>query len=150
MKKLALVTILATVMTQPVMAIAPNIWDLEVSRGFEHVSIFDKKGQSLTVSCNYAGGDEEDHEVYFTFKNGKSVFKESLNFVIDGSREGFLSDTNAAAGARQWVSFTQAISKGKNIDVYIGTKKVGSFKPSSQSIKEYAKNIADCTARLYR
>lgn len=149
MKKRVLTTILAAVIAQPVMAVAPNIWDLQAERGFEHYSIFDKKGQSLTVSCNSAGGDE-DHQVYFTFKNGKSVSKESLNFVIDGSREGYLSDTNAAAGARPWVSFTQAISKGKNIDVYVNSKKVASFKPSSQSIKENAKYIADCTAFLYR
>lgn len=39
-------------------------------------------------------------------------------------------------GARDWESFTASIAKGKVIDVYANNKKIATFKPTKNSIKE--------------
>lgn len=136
MKKLALVTILATVIAQPAMAVS-NVWSSGFGQGWTEYSIADSKGQSLVIACNDGYDDITDHKISFAFKNGKSLEGSQLEFVIDGAKRGALylpsSTTN---GAKDWESFTASIAKGKVIEVYANNKKVATFKPTKSSIKE--------------
>ena len=45
----------------------------------------------------------------------------------------------------EWDEFVKAISKGKNIEVYINSKSVAKFTPTPESIRDQISSVAECT-----
>ena len=129
----------------------PNVWTgFWGNGGISVYSIFDSKGQSLEVSC--AEGSPEFHNhVSFTDSNGKEYTEKSFALLIDGNAY-YLPNSDpdnifTRNEENQWVSFRQAISKGKKIEVYMNNKSVASFVPTQESIKEHISYMYDCPSK---
>ena len=152
MKKLMLAACLISMYSSA--QAAPNIWMESFGQGFNIFSIQDSRGQTLTVSCNSGAGEDYDHSAYFETHNKKNYEnrdnKFPLSFIIDGVAVSPSTNTTTRNGANDWGQFTQAISKGKKIEVFINNRKMTTFTPAKSSMK-IAKviNSSTCQAQFY-
>lgn len=131
----------------------PNVWRSGFAQGFSEYSIQDAKGQTLWVACNDGAGDEYDHSARFEIKSRSyenSDSKYPLTFLLDGKNEVIPpKNTDWRNGGNAWQEFSKGVAKAKKIEVFINNKKVTTFTPTANSIKNVASNIASCTAKFY-
>ena len=122
----------------------PNVWTVGVGSGILHYQIFDIKGQQLEIKCD--SNEYKLTEATFYDNNGKEYNYKNFALLVDGNA---YYDLKAKEGGwRQeveWDEFVKAISKGKNIEVYINSKSVAKFTPTPESIRDQISSVAECT-----
>lgn len=152
MKKVLLAVVFSA-LALPAYAV-PNVWGSTVGTGgYTVYYINDANSNYLRVSCNEGAGSAGDHDIHFEYKNGKTVFnnqhKQPLTFLFDNKESvSTWGETKSRTGAAMWNELIKHIAKAKLIEVFVDNKKVSTLQPSSNSIKEYASEIADCKPML--
>ncbi|ERK48099.1 hypothetical protein [Leptotrichia sp. oral taxon 879] len=145
MKKfILLIMLFLLVETISLSNVIPNVWTVGFGSGILNYQIFDKKGQKLEVKCD--SNDAKLTEAVFYNNNGKKYTYENFALLVDGNA---YYDLKAKEGGWrrevEWDEFVKAISKGKNIEVYINSKSVAKFTPTPESIRDQISSVAECT-----
>lgn len=128
----------------------PNIWTSGWGQGWAEYNINNDKQQLLRISCNVSANEESDHNITVNINGNEYSPTQpniSMAFVIDGNAYYPLHmETHNRNGANAWYKFTQAIGKGKKIEVYLNNEVVALFTPTLESVNKVAKDIANCDA----
>lgn len=156
MKKFALktVAIFAVIGWSAVANAVPNYWDEGATMGYWYLDITNTKNQGLSIQCNVGAGEEYDNAVYFSLNTKKDnstelMGNDNYSLLIDNNEVVRLpSGTNFRLGAEDWMGFTHAIEKARNIKVYKNNKLVATFTPKNLSVVQDLPE--HCPASFYK
>ena len=127
---------------------APHVWQSGFKMGFSEYKIDNGLGQHLRISCNTAAGQSYDHAVSFidgNFEYQNTDSRTPLSFIFNENISVIpLGNTKWRNGANAWNTFKNNVSNANKIEVFLNSRKIATFSPSSASVRNVAKEIQGC------
>ncbi|EPW8572901.1 hypothetical protein ACWQEN_002263 [Morganella morganii] len=109
----------------------PDTWSMGAAQGFTEYSISNGAGNAVIIACNEGAGEGYDNSVS-VYSNDRSLDGD-ISFLIDDEAYYIPENTTTRSGANAWVSFTSAITRASEFEVYVNNKPAGKFKPRAKN-----------------
>ena len=128
----------------------PNVWSYEYGQGGNLFRIYDKKNQSLEISCGeLAGGyvelffDAYNNEVnwdspkdeYDKYLKKSKILNKRISLKINGKEQSIPRNKQSKNYNAAWKSLTSNIKKANKIEVIENGKTIASYFPTFSSMK---------------
>ena len=126
----------------------PNYWSATYAQGYMEYGISNDKHLSVIIACNVAADDEADNSVYL-YQGENPIDAQNIAFVIDDEAYYIPKETKTRSEGNMWDSFTRAIMKANQFEVYVDDKAIGQFQPNEKNRLKTFTDF-DCEPLHYR
>ncbi|VEG12309.1 hypothetical protein [Moraxella cuniculi] len=134
--------------------IVPNYWKNSVNQGFSDYEISNADYQGLSIICNEAAGENDEHKVMYN--NNLKLDSEWVD-ISEGDYGLLINDndvvyvpesTNYRLAAGDWIELTSLIEEATYIEVYKDGKSIATFTPKNLRVVE---GLSDsCEPLMYK
>ncbi|EOJ8666361.1 MULTISPECIES: hypothetical protein [Providencia] len=126
----------------------PNYWSATYAQGYMEYGISNDKHLSVIIACNVAADDEADNGVY-VYHGEALIDTHDIAFIIDDEAYYIPEETKTRSEGNMWDSFTRAIMKADQFEVYVDDKPIGKFQPNEKNRLKIFTNF-QCDPLHYR